>query len=106
MKTNKIFYCASRIFPVCYKVDPKEGIIESVKNWSEYPKAVDRFRYSAVFARELKASCKLIKADEYERRREFVTKYLEMNFPDAKLKKDSKQSSDKQKPKSAEGDEK
>lgn len=98
MKTEKIFYCASMVFPVYYKVDPREGIIESVKNWSEYPKAVDRFNYSAVFARELRATCKMILREDYEAKREFVSRYLELNFPGEKLVRKEARSSDNQAP--------
>lgn len=81
MKTEKIFYCVSKVFPVFYKVDPREGIIESIKNWNEYPKVIDRFEYSAVFATELKRTCKSITADEYEQMREFVAAYNSLSYP-------------------------
>ncbi|MCI4669152.1 MAG: hypothetical protein MRZ79_13535 [Bacteroidia bacterium] len=79
METEKVFYCASRTFPVYYKVNPKSGIIESIKDWSEYPKAIDRFNYSAVFAREISHTCKAISREEYEQKREFVSTYMNLN---------------------------
>ena len=81
MSKETIFYCAARSLPVYYKVDPKGGIIECVKNWSEYAKAIDRFNYSAVFARELKRSCLAISREKYIEKREYVAKILAKHRP-------------------------
>ncbi len=76
MKTEKIFYRIARNYPVYYKVDPKGGIIESVKNWSQYAKAIDRFNYSAVFARELYDTYEEISAEAYDDIRQYVSQII------------------------------
>ncbi|MEO0896953.1 MAG: hypothetical protein AAFY71_11175 [Bacteroidota bacterium] len=73
MKTRNIFFCKARNLPVYYKVDVHAGIIESIKDWDQYPKSIDRYNYSAVFAHELDEGYKSISRADYEETRERVS---------------------------------
>ncbi len=76
MDTSHPFFRKARGVPVYYHVDPSQGIIESLKNWPDHQKAIDRFPYEEAFAQDLHASYAPISSHRYEAVRNYIVHVL------------------------------
>ncbi|MEL6132693.1 MAG: hypothetical protein AAFR59_04935 [Bacteroidota bacterium] len=72
MDSQKPFYRKATGHPVYYRIDPEAQRIESVKNWGDRPKSIERFVYQDNFARNIHDSYKEVPERYYRALRGYV----------------------------------
>ncbi|MEL6624191.1 MAG: hypothetical protein AAFQ83_02125 [Bacteroidota bacterium] len=81
MDTQKPYYRKATGHPVYYWIDPETKQIESVKNWGDRPKSIERYVYQESFAQNIKEGYKEIPERYYRAIRVYVlqliSRYLE-----------------------------
>ena len=76
MDTKQPFYRKAVDQPIYYRVDEEKQLIESIKNWSDRPKSIERFIYQSSFASDIKQGYQEIPARYYHSIRNYILQQL------------------------------
>ncbi|MEO1414935.1 MAG: hypothetical protein AAFW00_06635 [Bacteroidota bacterium] len=76
MDTQKPYYRKATGHPVYYWIDPETKQIESVKNWGDRPKSIERYVYQEAFAQNIRDSYKEIPERYYKAIRVYVLQMI------------------------------
>ena len=66
MDTQKPYYRKATGHPVYYWIDPETKQIESVKNWGDRPKSIERYVYQESFAQNIRRDIRKFQRDTIE----------------------------------------